>query len=80
MEIASDFCGIQTHKSELRYARAPMMDAISSTMIFSCVKLTKTSEITLKSSEITLRDWKSQLSVEDNICHTQLPNVSWYSF
>ena len=59
--IASDFCGIQTHEGKLCSARAPVIDSISSTMFFSCDNFTKTSEVILKSSEITVRGQKSQL-------------------
>ena len=48
--IASDFFGIQTHEGELCFARAPMIDSISSTMFFSFDNFTKTLEITPKSS------------------------------
>ena len=37
--------------------------------VFSCDKFTKTSEITLRSSEITVRGQKSELSVEENLSH-----------
>ena len=47
--IASDFCGIQTHEGELRSARAPTIDYISSTMFFFSVitlqKLRKSPQI-----------------------------------
>ena len=36
-------------------------------MFFSCDNFTKTSEITLKSSEITVRGRKSQLCVEEKL-------------
>ena len=39
--IASDFCGIQTHEGELCFARAQMIDFISSAIFFSCDNFTK---------------------------------------
>ena len=63
--MTNDFCGIQTHEGELRSARAPMIDSISSTMFFSCDNFTKTSEITLGWLEMTVRGRKLQLSVEE---------------
>ena len=63
--IASDFCGIQNHEGELHSARVPMIDSISSTMFFLVMTSEKHQEITLKSSEIRVRGWKSQLSVEE---------------
>ena len=68
-EMAIDFSGIQTHEGELHFARVPMIDSISSTMFFSCDSFTKTPEITLKSSEITIRGRNSQLSVEGKYIH-----------
>ena len=62
-----DFCGIQTHKGELCSAQAPIINSVSSTMLFSYDNFTKTSEITLKSSEITVRGRKSQLSVGEKV-------------
>ena len=66
--IASDFCGIQTHSGELH------SDSISSAMFFfSCDNFTKTLEITLNSSEITVRGQKSLLSVEEpTVCQKPL--------
>ena len=39
LAIASDFCGIQTHRGELRSAQVavPMIDSISSTMFFHVI-------------------------------------------
>ena len=63
--IASDFRGIQTPEGQIHSTWAPMIDSISSTMFSSCDNFTKTSEITLKSSEITVRGQNSQLSVDE---------------
>ena len=75
--IASDFWGIQTHSGELCSLRVPMIYSISSIMFFSCDNFTKTSEITLKSSEIMIRGRKLQLSVEGNIF--QQFTMLWYN-
>ena len=38
---ASDFCGIQTHKGEVRSAWVPMISSISSTMFFPVINSPK---------------------------------------
>ena len=45
-----------------------MIDSIPFHNVFSYDNFTKTSEISLKSSEIMVRGWKSQLSVEEMGC------------
>ena len=52
-------------EGELHSTWAPMIDSISSTMFFSCDNFIEISEITLKSSKIMVRDWKSQVSAEE---------------
>ena len=62
---------------------APVINSISSTMFFSWDDFTKTSEITLESSKITVRGQKSQLSVEEMwvqnptcyLCHVEKPHA-----
>ena len=65
--IASDFCGIQTHEGELCFARAHMIDFISSAIFFPVITSQRTSEIILKSSEIAVRCRKLQLSMEERV-------------
>ena len=65
--IASDFWGIQTHYFFHN--------------VFFYENFTKTSEITLKSSETTVRSQKSQLSVEEILILIQcdsLSHSSWF--
>ena len=65
--IASDFCGLQTHDGDLRSVRVHDRFYFS-TIFISWDNFTQISEITFKSSEITVRNWKSQPSVEEINC------------